>query len=226
MNGRLAAGELHHASGYRLFATKCRKHLADVVEIRLVHVTSNICIRKADRTGQVAAVSEIDVRQSGVRGVHRAQATIVGAMSGVRDGGIRQSAIVAEDPLFHLQIELGIGVDDVAKLAVLGAALFHHDFAVVFANDGVDHLRALRAQRLRGLGQTFLQRRDRRSRVGGLRLNHFEVGAEAFTHSGAAGSAFVRGRIHCFWRNGLCAHFVAPLNSDRETNLARIVLIL
>ena len=63
-------------------------------------------------------------------------------------------------------------------------------------------------------------------RVGGLGLNHFEVGAAAFSHSGAAGSAFVRGRIHCFWRNGLCARFVAALNSDGETNLARIVLIL
>ena len=83
MNGRLAAGELNDASSDRLFATKCVEHFADVIKIGLVHVTSNIRVRKADRAGQIAAVSEIDVREAGMRGVHRAQAAIIGAVGRV-----------------------------------------------------------------------------------------------------------------------------------------------
>ena len=33
-----------------------------------------------------------------------------------------------------------------AKFAMLGTAFFHHDFAAIFANHGVDNLRAFRAQ--------------------------------------------------------------------------------
>ena len=225
MDGRLAAGELHHASGYWLLLAQRRKHLADEIEVWLVHVACRVRVGEADRAGEVAAIGEINVRQSGVRGVHPAHAAVVGTIGGVRDSRILEAAIIAERPLFHLQVELHVGEDDVAEVAVLGAAFFHHDFAVVGEDVGVDYLAAFGAQRLGNLRQTFLKRRDRRARVSGLGLNHFEVGAEAFSHSGAAGSAFVRGCIHCFWRNGLCAHFGAPLNSDRETNLARIVLI-
>ena len=62
--------------------------------------------------------------------------------------GVLEAAVVAEGPLLHLQVEPGVGVDDVAKVAVLGAVLLHDDFAAVFEDPGINQFRAIRAQRL------------------------------------------------------------------------------
>ena len=49
---------------------------------------------------------------------------------------IRQAEVVAEVPFFHLQVQIDVAEDDVAKVAVLGAGLLHHDFAVVVEDVG------------------------------------------------------------------------------------------
>jgi len=45
----------------------------------------------------------------------------VGYSLGLGHDGVAQTAIIAEGPLLHLEVEAGLGVDVVAKLAMLGS---------------------------------------------------------------------------------------------------------
>ena len=105
VNGRLAARKLHDAAGHGPLVAQRLQHLADGLEIRLVNVTGGVGVGEADRASQVAAVGEIDVGQAGVAGVEIAKPAIVGAAGGVGDCRIFQAAIVAETPLFHLEVK-------------------------------------------------------------------------------------------------------------------------
>ncbi len=147
MDRRLAAGELHHATIDRTLAAQRRQHAANLLQVRLIQIARGVSIGEAYRTRQIAAVSEVDVGQRGVRGVHAAQAAIVRTRLATLHLRIRQAKIVAEVPLLHLEIELDVAEDDVAKLAVLGAALFHYHFAVFGEDIGHDHLVAFRTER-------------------------------------------------------------------------------
>ncbi len=158
MNGRLAAGELHHARVHRALVAQRLQHGVHLAELGLVQIAGRIGVGKADRAGQVAAVGQIDIGQGGVRGVQRAHAAVVGAdrFGALVDRGIGEPEVVAELPLLHLEVKLYVGVDAVAEIAVLLAGLFHHDPAILFKNEGVNDLPALWAQRLGRLGQSLL----------------------------------------------------------------------
>ena len=91
-----------------------------------------------------------------------------------------KAAVVAEAPLLHLQVQLGVGIDDVAKLAVFRAALLHHDFAGVLKDRGINQLRAFGAERPGELGETLLQGRDGRARIGSLGLEDLKLRHAAF----------------------------------------------
>ena len=151
------------------------QHPAHGLEIRLVEVAGRVGVGEADRAGQVAAVGQVDVGQAGVAGVQVAQAAIVRAARGVGHGRVLQAAVVAERPLLHLQVEPGVGVDDVAELAVVRAALLHDHFAAFFEDPGIDQLRAFRAKRLGGLGQALLQGLDGRARIGSFGLYYLKL---------------------------------------------------
>ena len=157
------------------FVAQGLQHLAHGLEIGLVDIARGVGVGEADRAGEVAAVGEVDVGQAGVAGVEVAQAAIVGAAGGIGDDGIFEAAIIAEAPLFHLQVEPGVGVHDVAEVAVLGAMLFHDDFAVIFEDAGVDQFRALGAKRLRLFGQPGLQRLDGRAGISSFGLYYLKM---------------------------------------------------
>ena len=136
------------------------KHLADRLEIRLVEIAGGVGIGEADGAGQIAAVGQVDVGEAGVAGVEVAQAAIVGAAGGVGDDGVFEAAVVAEGPFLHFQVQPGVGIDDVAEVAVFGAALLHDDLAGVFKDSGVNQLPAIGAEGLGGFGQAIRQRRE------------------------------------------------------------------
>ena len=156
VDGRLAAGELHDAAGHRALVAQRLQHLADGLEIRLVKVARGVGVGEADRAGQIAAVGQVDVGQARMAGVQVAQAAIVRAAGGVGDDRVFQAAVVAERPLLHLQVELGVGVDDVAEVAMVRAGLLHDDLAAVFKDPGINQFRAIRAERLGLFGQALL----------------------------------------------------------------------
>jgi hypothetical protein len=119
-------------------AAQCLEHLSDSLEIRLVKIARGIGVGEAYRAGEIAAVGQVYVGEPRMAGVQVAQAAIIGATGGVRDNRIFEAAVVAEGPLFHLQIEPGVRVDDVAEVAVVGAVLLHDDFAAVFKYPGIN----------------------------------------------------------------------------------------
>ena len=88
--------------------------------------------------------------------MERAQPAILRAARGVGELRVFKAPVVAELELFHLEIESGIGIDLVPKLAVLHTGFFHVNRAILFEQPRLDHLQAFRADRLRGLGQAFL----------------------------------------------------------------------
>ena len=141
IDGGLAAGELHDAAGDGLLVAQRLEHFADGLEIRFVEVARGVGIGEADGAGEIAAIGQVDVGQAGVAGVEVAQAAIVGAAAGVGDGGVFEAAVVAEGPLLHLQVQPGVGIDDVAEVAVVRAVLLHDDFAAVFKDAGINQLR-------------------------------------------------------------------------------------
>ncbi len=170
MDRRLAAGKLHHAPIDWPLAAQRSQHVPDLLQVRLIQITRGIGVGEAYRTSQIAAVGEIHVSQRGVRGVHAAQAAIVRTRLATFHLRIRQAKIVAEVPFLHLEIEFDVAEDDVAKVAMLDATLLHHHFAIFGEDIGQDNLVAFRTERLRLLGQAFLQRLDGRASVGNLGL--------------------------------------------------------
>ncbi len=121
MNGGLAAGELHHASVHGALTAKRLQHGADLLEAGLIKIACDVGVGEADRTRQVAAVGEVYIGESGVRSVHAAETAIVRTRLSAFDLRIGEPEIVAEVPLLHLEVQLDIAEDDVAKDAVLGA---------------------------------------------------------------------------------------------------------
>ncbi len=172
---RLAAGKLYDPSGDRLFVAQGLEHLADGGHVGLIEVAGRIGIGETYRAGQVAAVGQINVGQHRVRVVDRAQAAIGGTILRVYDRRVGDSAVVAELPLLHLQIKLDVGRDDVAEIAVLRTRLLHDHLALLFENQCGDDLDALRAQRLRALGQALRQFMNQRAGARDFRLHDFEV---------------------------------------------------
>ena len=146
MNGGLAAGELHHPAIHRALAAQRLQHGADLLNAGLVEIAGDVGVGEADRAGQVAAVGEIDIGERGVRGVHAAQAAIVGTRLSAFDLRIGEPEIVAEVPLLHLEVEFDVAEDDVAKAAMLGAGLLHHHLAVVGEDIRRDDLIAFRTE--------------------------------------------------------------------------------
>ncbi len=124
-------------------------------------------------------------------GVHIAQAAIGGTLLGVSDLRVQQPAVVAEAPVLHLQVKLGVGVDGVLEIAVFGAGLLHDDAPVFFGNDRLNQLGAFGAERLRDFRKPFRDRLDGGSGVSGLRLMNYEL-------------------LSFRWRKGLGAHAKPP----------------
>ncbi len=206
---RLAARELNHAAGYRTLVAERLEHFADLGETRLIERAGGVGIGEADRAGQVAAVRQIDVGQRRVGLMHRAQAALVGTVLRVGDCWIRQSAVVAEVPLLHLEIELHVGINEVAEVAVLGAVLFHEDLAVFLEQTRVDYLGAVGAERLSLLGQALLHGRDLPPSVSRLRLEEFEIRPHVVGKVRLGINAFevgAGGRRGLFRRKCLSAH--------------------
>ena len=175
----LAAGKLHHAVGHGPLRAQALKHGGDLLEGRLVEIPGHVGVGKTDRAGQVAAIGQIHVGKNRVRGVQRAEAAVVRTARGVGDGGILQTAIVAEFPLLHFEVEARVGVDLVAKFAMRNAGLFHINRAVLFEQPRIDHLKAFRADRLRRLRQPFLKGFDGCTRESGFGLDDFEFAPTA-----------------------------------------------
>ena len=170
VDGGFPAGELDDAVGHRLLIAQRREHAADLLQAGLVQVAGRVGVGEADRAGEIAAVGEVHVGEHGGVGVHGAQTALVGATAGAGNGGIAHAAAIAETPRFHLQVELDVGVDGVAEVAVLRAGLLHDDLAALLEEARLDHAGTLGAERLGGLGQTRLQRVNARACVGSFRL--------------------------------------------------------
>src|ERR1035438_5184447 len=175
INGRLAAGKLHDATGDGALVAQRLEHFADGLEIRFVKVTRGVGVGEADRTGEIAAVGQVHVGQARMAGVQVAQSAIVRAACGVGDDGVFQAPVVAEGPLLHLQIELGVAVHDVAEVAVILAVLLHHDFAAVFKDPGINQFRAIRAKRLGLFGQSLPQGLNGRTGIRSFGLYYLEL---------------------------------------------------
>jgi len=88
--------------------------------------------------------------------MERAQTTILRATCRVGELRVLNSPVVAELEFLHLEIELGVGIDLVPKVAVLRAGFLHVNRALLFEQPCLDHLQAFRADRLGGLGQALL----------------------------------------------------------------------
>jgi hypothetical protein len=134
IDGRLASRELHDAPRHRLFIAQRLQHAADLLEMRLIHVTRRIGVGETYRTRQIATVCEVYVGQTSMAGMHVAQAAIVRAARGGGHRRIRQALAVAESPLLHLQVQARVGEHNVAEFAMLGTRLLH-DHAAVFLED-------------------------------------------------------------------------------------------
>ena len=74
-----------------------------------------------------------------------AHAAIVRATGGIGHHRVVQAAVVAKGPLLHLQVQSGIGEDNIPEVAVVLAALLHDHFAAFFKYPGINELRALGA---------------------------------------------------------------------------------
>ena len=210
MDGRLAAGELHHAAIHGTLAAQRVQHGADLLEVGLVNIAGDVGVGEAHRAGEIAAVGQVNIGQRGMRGVHAAQPAVVRTGLAALDLRIRQSQVVAEVPLLHLEIELDVAEDDVAKLAVLGTAFLHHHFAAIGEDVGRDHLGAFGAERLGLLGKSLLQGLDRRAGVGDFRLQDAQPGPLLERRS-RSWRVVGQCRQIDFRRNSLSAHVSAHL---------------
>ncbi len=156
VDGRFPARKLDQTAGHRLLVPIEPQHVHDLFFARLVDFSRDIGVGKADGTGQIAAIGQIDVAQSCVTGVALADAAIPGAdfALGIRVG---QPFAVAEFPLFCLQVEFDIRPVQVLVVPVLRASLIHVDLAVFRKQPGHDHLAAvrIRTDRFNVLGQAF-----------------------------------------------------------------------
>ncbi len=171
MQRRLAAGELHDAAGHRALVAQRLQHLSDLLHGRFVKIAGGVGVGETDGTSQIAAVRQIDVRQTGVRSVHGTNPALFRTTRGVGNGGIRDPAIVPEVPALHLQIHLHVRVGDVLDVPVLRTGLLHHHLAVFLKDQRVDQLQTFRTKRLRLPRQAPLRRLDGRSRIRRLGLN-------------------------------------------------------
>ncbi len=185
VDGRLAARKLHDPARHRLLVAQGLQHLPHGLEIRLVEVAGGVGVGETHRAGHIAPVGQIQVRETRVAGVQVAQAAIVRAIFGGGHRGVGQPAAVAELPFLHLQVQSGVGIDDVAKLAVGRATLLHHHFAGILKYPGVNELRTFRTERPGGLRQTLLERPDGGTRIGSFRLDYLKL-----RHAGNCKQAF------------------------------------
>jgi hypothetical protein len=113
--------------------------------LALAKQTGQVRLHRLVRYTLARLVAEVEI----------AEAAIVGTAGGGGDDGVFQAAIVAERPLLHLEIEPGVGGDDVAEIAVVRAVLLHHDFAGIFADGGINQLRAIGQRDWVVLGRPF-----------------------------------------------------------------------
>jgi hypothetical protein len=175
VDGRFAAGKLHDAARHRLLVAQRLQHLPHGFEIRFVEVTGSVGVGETHRAGHVAPVGQVQVRETRVAGVQVAQAAIFRAGLGGGHGRVGQAAVVAELPFFHFQVQFGVGVDDVAKLAVGRATLLHHHLARILKYLGVNELGAFRTERPGGFRKPLLKRLDGRARIGSFRLDYLKL---------------------------------------------------
>ena len=118
VDGRLAAGELHDAARPR--ASGCAAPAASCARFRNpARRGSRRRWRWRNRPGRSCCSGWSDRRWpgrcgwcAGCTGRNRP------GRAGGGDGRVVQAAVVAEGPLLHLQVQFGVGIDDVAKLAV------------------------------------------------------------------------------------------------------------
>ena len=179
VHGGLTAGELHHAVGHGTLRAQALQHVAHLLERRLVEIPGRVGVGKANRAGQVAAIGQVDVGENRVRRMQRAEATVVRASRCVQDGRVLQATIVAEFPLFHLEVKAGVGVDLVAEVAVRQAGFLHVNGAVLLEKPRLNHLQAFGADGLRRLGQALLERLDARAGKSGFGLDDLKIAPAA-----------------------------------------------
>src|SRR3954471_13470863 len=123
MDGWLATRELHYASGNWLLVPQCLQLLANQVNRWLIDVSLHIGVSKTNWTCQIAPVGQVNIRQTGVGGVHAAHSTRIGTFRAVYDGRVGKPAIVPKHPLLHLEIERHVREHDVAKGPMFCAVL-------------------------------------------------------------------------------------------------------
>src|ERR1017187_4751567 len=154
-------------------------------------------------------------------GVHAAQSAIVRTGLSAFDLGIGEAEVVAEVPLFHLQVKIDIAENDVFERPVLRASLLHNHFAVVLNDFSGDDLGTFGAEGLGRLRQSALQGLDRSAGVGDFGLQDAKAGTLL---KDWCGSYFGRYRLgtHCEthlgqrlwdWKRALGTHEY-PLRSD------------
>ena len=173
--GGFAAGELYDAAGHRALIAQGLEHFTDGLEIRFVEIARGVGIGEADRAGEIAPVGQVDICQTGVAGMEVAEAAIVRAACGAGDDGVFEAAVVAERPLLHFQIELRVGINDVAKIAMVRTVLLHDDFAALFQDSGINQFRAIGAKRLCLFRQSFLKRLYGCSSIGSFGLYYLKL---------------------------------------------------
>ena len=178
VQGRLAAGELDRAGRHRLLLAQRPQQADHVLEGGLGQVAGLVGAGEADRTGQVAAVAEVDLAQAAVAHVLRARAAVGGTGHGGAGLNRLNAALVLEAALLAQQVEPRVGGDLVAEVAVLGAGLLHPDRAVALVAAAEDQAGALRAERLDRARQRAGERADRGAREGRARLTR--VGLRAW----------------------------------------------
>src|ERR1035441_529971 len=193
VDGGLAAGKLHDAAGDGALVAQRLEHFADGLEIRFVKVTRGVGVGETNRTGEIAAVSQVHVGQARMAGVQVAQAAIVRAAGGVGDDGVFQAPVIAEGPLLHLQIQFDVAVHDVAEVAMVLAVLLHDDLAAVFKDPGINQFRAIRAKRLGLFGQSLLQGLNGRAGIRSFGLYYLELCHDGPLYGKTGGIPYNRG---------------------------------
>jgi len=160
VHGGFAAGELHHPAVHRALVAQRLQHLLDLLERGLVDVVLDVGVGEADGTGQVAAVGQVHVGQDGVADMKVAHAAIVGTGGGFSHRRIGNTLTDIVVPRQGLPVDIHVGKDQIAAVAVVGTRFFHVHLAVLLEEPGVDLPAALRAQRDGRVRQVPWQRCD------------------------------------------------------------------